>query len=267
MYELRNLENPVDKKSRFQVVNSGFLKLGGIFELIVVLAVWLYLFQSQKNVLGYSEAEIVTYIIGGSFISIFTGWILQKLIRHDIVKKESKFFVLKPVRYMLHILVHGWAKILLPFVLAVALHFVLFLFFSQEIIINLNLLDWTVIGAMIALSFIIEFFLMYLININVFWTIESEGLYRMLLRIKRLLAGAYFPLSIFPGIVLSVFLFLPFAYSFYVPAQIYLGRFSMDEAMRGIFIQLAWIVILYVGIRMMWARKQYCIKSCKFKAC
>jgi ABC-2 type transport system permease protein len=261
MYELKNLENPINKKNRLQMINNGFLKLGGILELITVLLVWLWLFQTQKSVQGYSEAEIITYILGGSFISIFTGWILQKLIRRDIIKKESKFFVLKPIKYMAYILVHGWAKILLPFVLAIALHLGLFLLFSQEIIINTNIFNWFIIGIMIVFSFVIEFFLMYLININVFWTIESEGLYRMLLRIKKLLSGAYFPLSIFPGMILFLFLLLPFAYSFYVPAQIYLGRFSMDEAIRGIFIQLAWIVVLYVVIRIMWTRKQLAISN------
>lgn len=254
MYELKNLENLAQKQNRLQIINSGFLKLGGILELLAVLAVWLWLFQIQKSVGGYSEAEIITYILGGSFISIFTTWILQKLIRRDIVKKESKMFVYKPIRYMAYILVHGWAKVLLPFVLAIGLYLSLFLFFRQEIIINIDIFDWSIIGVMIILSFIIEFFFAYLINLNVFWTIESEGLYRMFLRVKKIISGAYFPLSIFPLFFINIILLLPFAYSFYVPAQIYLGRFGIDEAIRGIFIQLAWIIILYVGIKMAWVR-------------
>jgi ABC-2 type transport system permease protein len=261
MYELNRFKNPNEKDERFRVLNSGVLKLGGIVELVVVLVVWLWLFQESKNVGGYSEAEIVTYILGGSFISVFTGWVLSKMIRQDIIKKESKMFVYKPLRYLGHLLVHGWAKVLLPFILAVGLHLGLLLFFQKEIIININLLDWLMIGIMIALSFIIEFFFAYFINLNIFWTIESEGMYRLLTRIKKILSGAYFPLSIFPSLAVYLILFLPFAYSFYVPAQIYLGRFGFDEAVRGVFIQMSWIVILYVGIKFAWTRNQLKIKN------
>ena len=228
--------------------------MGGFLELLIVLGVWIYLFQSQKTLGGFTQNEIITYIIGGSIIGIFTSWLLQKLIAEDLRSEKSYLLIYKPIKYLFHVLTHGWAKVLLPFLTAAGLYAIVVLVFSDQFIINVNPITISIISTMVVLSFIVEFLLAYLIRLNIFWTIESDGLYRLLNRLKKLLAGNYFPLSFLPLLFVNISLLLPFAYSFFVPAQLYLGKISQAEAIRGLGIQVIWIVILFVAIQTAWIR-------------
>lgn len=254
MYKEAELEKVNSKKDVIKRVSKGLLHLGGFLELLVVLAVWIYLFQNQKILGGFTQNEIITYIIGGSIIGIFTGWLLQKLIAEDLRSEKSYLLVYKPIKYLFHVLTHGWAKVLLPFLSAVSLYAVVLLIFSNRFIINVDPITISIIGVMVVLSFLVEFLLAYLIRLNIFWTIESDGLYRLLMRLKKLLAGNYFPLSILPIMFVNISLFLPFAYTFFVPAELYLGKISQAEAIRGLGVQVIWIIILFVAIQTAWIR-------------
>ncbi len=254
MYQEAELEKVNSRKDIIKRVSKGLLRLGGFLELVVVLAVWIYLFQSQKMLGGFTQNEIITYIIGGSIIGIFTSWLLQKLIAEDLRSEKSYLLIYKPIKYLFHVLTHGWAKVLLPFLIAVSLYAVVVLIFSKSFIINVNPITISIIGVMIILSFIVEFLLAYLIRLNIFWTIESDGLYRLLMRLKKLLSGNYFPLSFLPVLFVNISLFLPFAYTFFVPAQLYLGKISQAEAIRGLGVQVIWIIILFVAIQTVWIR-------------
>lgn len=254
MYQEAELEKVNSRKNMVKRVSKGLLRLGGFFELVVILVVWVLLFQDHKMLGGYTQNEIITYIIGGSIIGIFTSWLLSKLIAEDLRSEESHLLIYKPIRYLFYVLTHGWAKVLLPFLTAVSLYAVVVLIFSDSFIINVNPITISIIGVMIVLAFLVEFLLAYLIRLNIFWTIESDGLYRLLMRLKKLLAGNYFPLSILPVLFVNISLFLPFAYTFFVPAQLYLGKISQAEAIRGLGIQVIWIIILFLAIQTVWIR-------------
>jgi ABC-2 type transport system permease protein len=108
---------------------------------------------------------------------------------------------------------------------------------------------------MILLAFVIEFLISYLVKMFTFQIFESREFYGALVRLKRILAGNYFPLSMLPAIMVDFSMVLPFAYSFYVPAEIYLEKISILEGLQGLGIQLLWIVILYGVIKIIWRRR------------
>lgn len=108
---------------------------------------------------------------------------------------------------------------------------------------------------MITGAFIIELFFAYLLKLYAFWSIDSADSYKVVIRLKKFLAGAYFPLNILPVVFVSVSLYLPFAYSFFVPVQVYLKNYDLSVAWRGLIIEGAWIIILYILIRVSWRKK------------
>jgi len=50
----------------------------------------------------------------------------------------------------------------------------------------------------------------------------------------------------------NVSYFLPFAYTIYVPVQLYLGKISFAEGLRGLAIEILWLVALYIIIKVVW---------------
>ena len=100
----------------------------------------------------------------------------------------------------------------------------------------------------IVLGFIFEFLLAFAAKSFISWSEESNYFLKIISRLKKLIAGNYFPLSLLSLSVLNLSLFLPFAYSFFVPTQLYLGKLSLDYALRGLLVQIFWILVLYTII-------------------
>jgi ABC-2 type transport system permease protein len=126
------------------------------------------------------------------------------------------------------------------------------LFFFKLMIFNFNLVYLLLILIMLVLAFLTELLLAYLVGLIAFWTDEAEGLYNSVENLKRLFSGGYFPLSLLPAIFLNISFLLPFAYSFYIPTQVYLKKISIDQGVKGLGVQLAWIVVLSLVIRFVW---------------
>ena len=254
MFQITSLKDP-NAERLGRRIGGVVLKFGHIIELLTILVVWILIFSQNEMFGGFTRQEIITYLIGGSIISLITGYLLQRLITEDVESEKSYLLVYRPVRYFAHILTHGWAKAVLPFAVAVFLNFVILYFFFNSLILNYDIINIFIIGIMVVLTFILEFMIAYLLKLYVFWTIESPDLYQILMRLKKLLAGNYFPLSFLPVIVVKASLLLPFAYSFFVPAELYLGKISQTTAIRGIGIQIGWIVVLYIIIRLAWKKQ------------
>ena len=101
---------------------------------------------------------------------------------------------------------------------------------------------------------ITEILIGYIVGLMSFWTDEVDGIMMTLDRVRKFCAGGYFPLSLLPPIAGAISTFLPFAYTFYVPAQLYLGNISLMQGLKGLLIQCVWIILLSFLSRFVWKR-------------
>jgi ABC-2 type transport system permease protein len=65
-------------------------------------------------------------------------------------------------------------------------------------------------------------------------------------------AGAFFPLDVLPVSLRKFFETLPFASLLHFPLNIYLERFSLAAIMRGIGVQIFWIILFVFLTRWIW---------------
>lgn len=128
------------------------------------------------------------------------------------------------------------------------------LFFLKHFIVNVSFQHLLVVIFIVLLSFIIELLMSYLIGLSAFWTLEVEGIFTTVWRIKKLFSGGYFPLDFLPASFVSVSFLLPFAYSFFIPVQIYLGKMSLALGIKGIAVQFLWLFLLYGIIKLVWKK-------------
>lgn len=262
MYQFKPLKLIKEKGSAWRYLSAFMYKIGSTLEILIVLLLWLLIFSNTSILKGFTREEIITYIIAGNLISLLTSYFLYRVITHDIVKGEAKLLVYQPVRYFLYILARGLGKNFFPFIMSAIFHIILLYFLLDSFVINLNLLYLGVILLMVILAFIIEFLIAYLLRLYVFWTIKSSQFYTVLMRIKKFLAGNYFPLSLLPPLFLSASLSLPFAYSFFVPMQLYLKKIDLGTGLKGIGVQFIWIILMYTFIKITWQKK---IKQSRIK--
>src|SRR3989339_685674 len=81
-----------------------------------------------------------------------------------------------------------------------------------------------------------------IINLNLFYWVV-------------ILIMIFFSLSMLGFVFLNISLSLPFAYSFFVPTQLYLREIDIMVGVGGLFIQLIWIFIFYWAIRFFWQNR------------
>lgn len=78
-------------------------------------------------------------------------------------------------------------------------------------------------AASVAIAFFLQFAINYAVGLLGFWMVRAEGVRRCLVLLRDVMAGAWFPLILFPEAAREMLLWLPFAWAIHVPAQVFLG--------------------------------------------
>lgn len=234
---------------RFTVISY---RIGEIIELVTLILLWSAIYERVPNIGGFSFKEMVTYLLTGNLFRVMVRNFLPSVIDKDIKDGKLSLFLVKPMTYFQFILVKEIGRISVATIMSIISQVIVVLLFSNLFIVNFEILHILVILAMLILAFLTELLLAYLIGLVAFWTDESEGLYYSVDSLKKLLSGSYFPLSLLPGAFLNISLLSPFAYSFYVPTQVYLNKLNLFIGLKGLIVQAVWIAILYLIIQIVW---------------
>lgn len=98
------------------------------------------------------------------------------------------------------------------------------------------------------------YYLLALVDVACFWTLRNFGVLAIVRLAQSLFAGAIVPLWFFPGWFQAISSWLPFESSLHVPLSLYVGRIAPADAGRYVLVQLLWIALLAVVLRLFWRR-------------
>lgn len=248
--------NKIKKRKKFtESIIGAFCFVSGTAEIFLVLLIWWFIFYSSAK-LRNSQDEIITYLILGNFINLLAGYFLHRIVMRDVVRNQSREFLSRPVKYFAGVVGRGMARFFLPLLGAAIAQVALLVYLVGDVRITLGAWQVSLTILMIFLAFILEFLMFIILRQFFLWTIENHDYYTVTLRLKKLLAGSYFPLDILPFSVFNFSLFLPFAYSFYVPTQLFTGQLTKARAISGVFVQIIWIMIFYAVIKINYLLKE-----------
>ncbi len=236
---------------RFSVIAY---RTGELAEIVVLIMMWTAIYGAQEIIQGFTLNEMITYILVGNFINAVVRNYLPSVIARDIKDGRLSTLLLKPMSYFQYILTQELGRMSYALIASALSAVIAILFFSSAMLWNFDPLRLVIMIVIIALSFIIELLFSYLIGLIAFWTDEVDGIFVTFERVKKFFSGGYFPLSLLPTAFVSISLVLPFAYTLFVPAQVYLGKIGIHQALVGIGIQAVWIILLYFIIAFVWNR-------------
>jgi ABC-2 type transport system permease protein len=107
---------------------------------------------------------------------------------------------------------------------------------------------WLIVSVMLA--FLMNFFVNYCIGMASFWIVQSEGLRSVYALVGSIFSGMLIPLVFFPKPLQIIQFFLPFQYTSYVPAMVFLGNYSLGGIQFSIpvivAIQAAAVAVVYM---------------------
>ncbi len=229
-------------------------RVGEISEVLILILMWTAIYKNQPLIGGYTLPEMISYILVGNLINVLTRNFLNESISRDIKDGSLSLFLIRPLHYFRYIITRELGRGSLAFIMSVTSQMLVLLFFTNTLIINHHGIILLELGIMIFLAFWLEMLLSYLISLIAFWTDEVAGLFTTIERLRKFFSGGYFPLTLLPNFFVKLSLALPFAYSFFIPTQLYLNKINAYEGLRGIGIQLCWILLLYFLISIIWHR-------------
>ncbi len=228
-------------------------RVGEIAEVLIIVLMWSAIYAGGSGMIkGFTLNEMITYVLMGNLFSLAVRNFLSGLVSRDIEQGRLSAFLVKPISYIKFVFINEIGRSFLATVLSVCSQLVIMLFFSDKLVYNTDPLVLILIGAMVFLALIIELMIGFLVGTIAFWTDDVDGIHATVERVKRFFAGGYFPLSLLPITLATAGWYLPFAYSFFVPASLYLGKVSLRQGLRGLVVQLVWIVILALIIKIVW---------------
>lgn len=221
---------------------------------IAFYAFWSAIFEDRSSLLGYTKSQMFTYVLGMNILRslVFSNrtWDIIREINLGIISS----YLLRPISYIGYSLSRDAADKIMNFISS--LLEVLFAIWILDIAFYVPGMFSTLIFFSIAvfLAMILYFLMSYAISALAFWTAESGGPRFCFELFLEFAAGAFFPLDVLPSALKQLFEFLPFSSLVYFPLNVFLERLPPSLIMRGLMIQMFWLIVLIWLARFIWQK-------------
>ncbi|MCX6787652.1 MAG: ABC-2 family transporter protein [Candidatus Kaiserbacteria bacterium] len=215
---------------RFTVV---MYRIGEMAEVLALILMWTAIYSGGGGTIrGFTLNEMITYVLIGNLCAVAVRNFLPGFIATDINDGKLSMFLVKPISYVRFIFLHELGRAFLSTVVSLVSQVLILFFFLDKIIINTDPRYLVLIVLMVSCAFVIELLLGFLIGTIAFWTEDVEGIYATLDRVKRFFSGGYFPLTLLPVTLATASSYLPFQYSFFAPAALYLKKMDLRQGLH-----------------------------------
>lgn len=196
--------------------------VGPVF-FVVQYFIWTAVFAGG-GMPGMELDEVIRYFAAvaliGYLVMDFADWNLSMLVR------TGKFltFSLRPINHSFFALSQKVGHRILGFIVEFLPCYFIFMFIFR-IDMRPAYIGWTIIS--VGLAFLMNFYVNYSIGLASFWVVQSGGIRSVYSLLGGIFSGALIPLMFFPLPLQWVQFFLPFQYTSFVPAMVFLGRFEL----------------------------------------
>ena len=229
-------------------------RLGGFAVVVSLYSVWTALIGDKATFLGYTRAEMLTYVLAlnilRSFVFTGRGWRLVG----DISTGKISSYLIRPISYHGYALALDMAQKTVHVAAAVLEVGLLVLLVRDGLFLPSDPATWLLFGVAMLLSSLLFFFLEFMVSSLAFWTSESGGPLFCFELFLQFAAGAFFPLDVLPEALRRALEATPFPYMVYFPVRIFLEKVSPIEAMRMLGMQALWLAAVFIAAMMVWNR-------------
>lgn len=229
-------------------------RFGEFANTIVSFLILIVLYGSQEVVEGYTLAGMITYITGAGMIGALSRTWVADQIGRDVHRGRLSAHLLRPINYFRLQLVRDLARKQISSWISVLTYLLVIFFVRQYFIINTDILRWILFLTSVGLVVLLRFFLLFIIGLSSFWLIRIGGVLFSFDVFLRIMSGSTVPFEFFPPTLEAIARLLPFAYMQYFSMQIYLGKISTTDALKGIGVQLFWIAVFATIAKLIWRK-------------
>jgi ABC-2 type transport system permease protein len=229
--------------------NVFFQIAGVILQIYFLKVIWTAIYV-QNHTAGLST--LISYLT----VSNLQVWILSPTIttvlQERVRKGDIALDIAKPISFVGQFLARqlGTSLSMIPF--AILMLPLVWLAGGLEAPASPEALLGYLVSCLLAYG--VVSLLALLMGLISFWTLELSGLQLMYRFVNQLFAGALIPLWLFPPVLHTLALFLPFQAVAFLPVSIYLGQVQGMGIVSSLLIQVAWVVFLSALVQFTWFR-------------
>ena len=235
---------------QYRVANY-FYMIGMIAEPVIYLVVWSTIARQQGGqVGGFTPGQFAAYYIVWTLVRqmniIFTPYGWEERIRQG----ELSAMLLRPL-FPIHwdiAFMAGWKLVVIVMWLPIAA--ILTLLFSPEL--NVRPVDIAVFAVAIWGAYLVRTMIYWILGMASFWTTRVGPIFQLMFTAELLLSGRLVPLTLMPDWAQRLADLLPFKWTFGYPIEALVGRLPDAELFGGLAMQLLWIVIGSIAVRIVW---------------
>ena len=245
------IKNTISEYTAYRL-NFTLWRVRYIIRILVLYFLWQAIFASSGEILGYKQAQIMTYLLATEVVGSMIFSTKTQDIGNEIQQGNLTNFLLKPMNYFTYCINRDIADKLLNIVYAIVEVGLILFFLHPPVVIQSNgtylLAFFFAVGMALTLYFAISLMLSFFS----FWTQESWAPHFLFIVINEFLAGGLFPLDMLPKSLFTAISYLPFPYLLFFPLKVYLGQLSPTEVIKGFCIGLFWILTLTILTQKVW---------------
>ena len=206
---------------------------------------WRALYGNSQVSAEATAEDMLTYTVVSAAISIILSTNVERRITQSVQKGSIAIDMLRPVN-------------------------IFAVFFAEDLgaliaLLFQNLLPVLAIGCLVArppiphsasgfglfvvslcMAFFINWLMAAIFGMWSFRVVNMDSLIQVKKHLIRLLSGSIIPIWFFPQGLRSVLELLPFAYLYQLPLDFFIGHYDTQSAVRGLCVQLFWLILLWV---------------------
>jgi len=229
-------------------------RVRNIIQLLTIYFLWSAVIPPGKNLLGYTQPLMLTYILGTSLMDSIVLSSRTYAVGNEINSGNLMNFLLRPVNYFSYWFARDLGDKLMNICFAITELTLIFLFLRPPFFFQTDPFYLLFFIFSTALSLLMYFFINFLLGLIGFWSPEIWAPRFIFITILGFFAGSLFPLDILPRTIYEILKFLPFTYLMYFPIKIYLGHLSIFEILSGLSISAFWVFAIYFIVKLIWRK-------------
>lgn len=225
-----------------------------VMQILVTYFLWWAIFQGHNELFGYSQSQILTYILFTSLARTIVMATRTQEVAMIINNGDLSNLLIRPVGFLGYAISRDIADKSLNIIFSIFEVSMLIFLLHPTIYIQTNVFILSLTLLSLFLGGTLFFYFSLLLSYIGFWTQDIWSPRFLSFIFIEFFAGMLFPLDIMPQLLFKLTQSLPFYYFIYFPIKVYLGQLSMLAIAQGFFIGIVWFGVFWYVSSVIWKK-------------
>lgn len=238
---------------RFDVISGAAMSL---VRVLMGYVLWKAIFADKTMVGDYTFPMMLTYYIVTTIIfKMNASGTMMWQFSDEIKNGRFSKYVVRPVNPIFYFISCSLSKSFITLLFNIGAFVIWIALFRNYFVLPQSgvMVAWAVLFALLGLSIMIQ--TNYFISMLSFKITEIAGMYLAILNVIDFLAGVFLPIALLPGGVQNVLKLLPYYYTVYFPASLYLNK-GVEQIPFALVLMLFWNVV-FIGFNLIMYKKMF----------